>query len=187
MPINVPLFQWTSTIKIQLSVLGWYKADLIIISLKIILFSPRYSWKIAELALNVQQSFTPLYRLSFNLWFMITPLVLTPFLQARHYYWVHYQPQEEAEGVITTFHPLYIMNAWISVGTLLCVYDIFFSWYLNTWKLTSWTASQSAFLWAQTVRFFIWIIIHAWASREKEKNNTNINKNSENLHIFDFA
>ena len=106
--------------------LAQYKADIIIISLKIILFSPRYSWKIAELALNVQQSFTPLYRLSFNLWFMITPLVLTPFLQARHYYWVHYQPQEEAEGVITTFHPLHIMNAWISVGTLLYVWYFLF-------------------------------------------------------------
>jgi hypothetical protein len=46
------LFQWASTIKIQLSVLVWYNADLIIISLKINLFLPWYSWKIAELALN---------------------------------------------------------------------------------------------------------------------------------------
>jgi hypothetical protein len=39
------LFQWASTIKIQLSVLVWYKADLIIIiiSLKINLLSPWYS------------------------------------------------------------------------------------------------------------------------------------------------
>jgi hypothetical protein len=43
------LFQWTSTIKIQLSMLVLNKADLIIISLKINLFSPWYSWKIAEL------------------------------------------------------------------------------------------------------------------------------------------
>jgi hypothetical protein len=43
------LFQWVSTIKIQLSVLVQYKADLIIISLKINLFSPWYSWTIAEL------------------------------------------------------------------------------------------------------------------------------------------
>jgi hypothetical protein len=34
------LFQWVSIIKIQLSVLVWYKADLIIISLIINLFSP---------------------------------------------------------------------------------------------------------------------------------------------------
>ena len=46
------LFQWASTIKIQLSVLVWYKAVLIIISLKINLFSPWYSWQIAALALN---------------------------------------------------------------------------------------------------------------------------------------
>ena len=43
------LLQWTSTIKIQLSVLVLYKADLFIISLKITLFLPWYSWKIAEL------------------------------------------------------------------------------------------------------------------------------------------
>jgi hypothetical protein len=38
------LFQWDSTIKIQLSVLVYNKADLIIISWKINLFSPWYSW-----------------------------------------------------------------------------------------------------------------------------------------------
>jgi hypothetical protein len=47
---------WASTIQIQPSVLVWYKADLIIISLKINLFSPCYSWKIAELALNNNDS-----------------------------------------------------------------------------------------------------------------------------------
>jgi hypothetical protein len=46
------LFQWASPIKSQLNVLVLYKAELIIISLKIHLFSPWYSWKIAELALN---------------------------------------------------------------------------------------------------------------------------------------
>jgi hypothetical protein len=51
------LFQWASTIKIQLSLLVYYKADLINISLKINLFSPWYSWKIAELALNNNHSF----------------------------------------------------------------------------------------------------------------------------------
>ena len=40
------------TIKIQLSVLVYYKADLVIISLKINLFSSWYSRKIAELPLN---------------------------------------------------------------------------------------------------------------------------------------
>jgi hypothetical protein len=45
--------------KIQLSVLVWYKADLIIIPLKINLFSPWYSWKIAELVLNNNHSLTP--------------------------------------------------------------------------------------------------------------------------------
>ena len=52
------LFQWASTIKIQLSMLVEYKADLIIISLKINKFSPWYSWKIAELAINNNQSLT---------------------------------------------------------------------------------------------------------------------------------
>ena len=46
MSIHGLLFQWASTIKIQLSVLVWYKTDLIIISLKINLFLAWYSWKI---------------------------------------------------------------------------------------------------------------------------------------------
>jgi hypothetical protein len=40
------------------------KADLIIISLKINLFSPWYSWKIAELALNNNHSLTHMLNLS---------------------------------------------------------------------------------------------------------------------------
>jgi hypothetical protein len=44
------LFQWASTIKFQL--------NLITISLKINLFSPWYSWKIAELVLNKNHSLT---------------------------------------------------------------------------------------------------------------------------------
>ena len=56
MSIRRLLFQWTSTIKIQLSVLVWYKVDLIIILLKINLFSPWYSWEIAELVLNNNHS-----------------------------------------------------------------------------------------------------------------------------------
>ena len=54
MSIRGLLFQWASTIKIQLSVLVYtqYKADFIIISLKINLISPWYSWKIAEIVLN---------------------------------------------------------------------------------------------------------------------------------------
>ena len=51
-------FQWASNIKSQLSVLVYNKEDLIIISLKINLFSPLYSWKIAELALNNNHSLT---------------------------------------------------------------------------------------------------------------------------------
>ena len=35
-----------------------YRANLVIISLKINLFSPWYSWKIAELALNNNNSLT---------------------------------------------------------------------------------------------------------------------------------
>jgi hypothetical protein len=46
------LFQWASTIKIQLSVLVCNKEVLIIISLKINLFSSWYSWKIAALNNN---------------------------------------------------------------------------------------------------------------------------------------
>jgi hypothetical protein len=52
------LFQWASTIKIQLSMLVKNKSDLIIISLKTNLFSPWYGWKIAELALNNTHSLT---------------------------------------------------------------------------------------------------------------------------------
>jgi hypothetical protein len=52
MSISGLLFQWVSTIKIQLSMLVKCKADLVIISLKINLFLPWYSWKIAELVLN---------------------------------------------------------------------------------------------------------------------------------------
>ena len=48
MSIRRRLFQWASTIKIQLSLLVLYKTDLII-SLKINMFSPWYSWKISEL------------------------------------------------------------------------------------------------------------------------------------------
>ena len=59
MSIRGMLFQWASTINIQLSVLVLYIADLIIISLKINLLSPWYSWKIAELALHYI-SLTPL-------------------------------------------------------------------------------------------------------------------------------
>ena len=57
------LFQWASTKQIQLSVLVWYKANHIIISLKINMFSPLYSWKIAELALNNNHSLTHLINL----------------------------------------------------------------------------------------------------------------------------
>jgi type III secretory pathway component EscS len=51
--------QAATTIKIQLGVLVYYNVDLIIISLKINLFSSWYSWKIAELALNNNHSLTP--------------------------------------------------------------------------------------------------------------------------------
>ena len=56
MSIRRLLFQWASTIKIQLSVLTWYKEDSIIISLQIYLYSPWYSWNIAELGLNSSHS-----------------------------------------------------------------------------------------------------------------------------------
>jgi hypothetical protein len=52
MSIRGLLFQCACIIQIQLSVLVYYKADLIIISLKINLSSPWYIWKFAELALN---------------------------------------------------------------------------------------------------------------------------------------
>ena len=52
------LFQWASTIKIQLSMLVYYIADLIIILLKINLLSSWYSWKIAEMALCNNHSLT---------------------------------------------------------------------------------------------------------------------------------
>ena len=55
------LFQSASTIKIKLIVSVGYKTDLIIISLKINLFSPWYSWKIAELALSNNHSLTQIW------------------------------------------------------------------------------------------------------------------------------
>ena len=46
-----PLYEWPSTIKIQLSMLVWYKTDIIIfISLNIT--SSWYNWSIAHLTLN---------------------------------------------------------------------------------------------------------------------------------------
>jgi len=61
------LFQWARTIKTNLSVLVLYKADLIIISLKINLFSPWYSWKFASLALNNNHSLTLIANISTNI------------------------------------------------------------------------------------------------------------------------
>jgi hypothetical protein len=58
MSIHRLLFQWASTIKIQLNVLVYYKEDFIIISMTINLHSPLCSWKIAELALNNNHSLT---------------------------------------------------------------------------------------------------------------------------------
>jgi hypothetical protein len=58
MSIHRLLFHWASTIKIHLSLLVWYKVDLIVISLKINLFWSWYSWKIAELMLNNNHSLT---------------------------------------------------------------------------------------------------------------------------------
>ena len=52
------LFQRARTINIHLIVLVKYKADLIIISLKINLFSPSYTWNIAKLTLNNNHSLT---------------------------------------------------------------------------------------------------------------------------------
>jgi hypothetical protein len=54
--IKIQLSEWASTIRIQLGVLVKYKADLIIISLKNNLFSPSYCWNIAELALSNNHS-----------------------------------------------------------------------------------------------------------------------------------
>jgi hypothetical protein len=58
MSIHRLLFHWAITIKIHLSLLVWYKVDLIVISLKINLFWSWYSWKIAELMLNNNHSLT---------------------------------------------------------------------------------------------------------------------------------
>ena len=52
MSIRGLLFQWASTMKIQLNVSVDYKVGLIVISLKFNVFSPWYIWQIDELALN---------------------------------------------------------------------------------------------------------------------------------------
>ena len=49
-------FQWASTIKILISVLVWYKVDIIIAISNCNLFSSWYSWKIAELAIKNNHS-----------------------------------------------------------------------------------------------------------------------------------
>ena len=63
MTIHRLLFQWASTLKNPAQHVGLNKADLIIISLKINLFSPWYSWKIAELALTNNHSLTDIQKL----------------------------------------------------------------------------------------------------------------------------
>jgi hypothetical protein len=56
------LFQWSSAIHIQFSVLFYNKAELIIIiSLTINLFSPWNSWQMVELALSNNHSLTDTY------------------------------------------------------------------------------------------------------------------------------
>jgi hypothetical protein len=47
----------SNTIKIQLNVLVWYKADLFVISLKFTCSGHNIAWKIAELVLNNNHSF----------------------------------------------------------------------------------------------------------------------------------
>jgi hypothetical protein len=57
------LFQWASTIKIQLSVFVHYKTNIILISIissKCNSFSSWYSWSIANLALNTNHSLSHL-------------------------------------------------------------------------------------------------------------------------------
>ena len=54
MSTMVVLFQWASTVEIQLSQVVLYKTDIIISS---ILFSPWYGWKIAHVVLNNNHSF----------------------------------------------------------------------------------------------------------------------------------
>ena len=65
-------FQRASTMNIQFSVLVYYKADLVIISLTINLFSPWHSWKIAELAL-------------------ITRWLTEPFLRSHSFYFLFFK------------------------------------------------------------------------------------------------
>jgi hypothetical protein len=69
MSIRGLLFQRTSTIQIQLSVLVKYKTDIIILSLIFNVFSPWYSWQIAELALNNNH---PLTHSLFSIWLVIS-------------------------------------------------------------------------------------------------------------------
>jgi hypothetical protein len=64
MSIRGLLFQWASTIQIQLSVLGWYKADFIIISLNINMLSRCHNIaEKAELELNNNHSLTQIWLL----------------------------------------------------------------------------------------------------------------------------
>jgi hypothetical protein len=68
MSVHGLLFRWATTIRVQLSVLVYNKANLIIISLNINLFSPCYSWKNPELALNNNHSLTHSLTHSLRLW-----------------------------------------------------------------------------------------------------------------------
>ena len=116
------LFRWASTIKIQLSV---YKGEFIIISLKTNLFSPWYSWKMAELALNNNHSLTHLiYSFLLPLWHLQNFLVYI------------LENFEDKKGV--SFHTnIYIYNIWSNthacvvyngkLNTFICSYAHLFS------------------------------------------------------------
>ena len=74
MSTMVVLFQWASTVEIQLSELVLYKANIIIINS--FLFSPWYSWKIAHVALNNNHSLHS-WQINQILWhFVISSFIL---------------------------------------------------------------------------------------------------------------
>jgi hypothetical protein len=91
------LFPWASTMKIQLNMLVWYKADLIIISLKINLFLPWYSWKIAELALNNNHTHLP----KAHVWYFChVSFIVIHHPSFSHFNLFFYKPLDQIESVI---------------------------------------------------------------------------------------
>jgi len=120
------LFQRASTIKIQLSMLVWYKADLIIISLKINLFSPWYSWKIAELTLNISRSLNlkHVYNITWN----------------KYPYIIRWWTCSMACYIYRLMHGLFRIWPVIKPRQVICIFTALFTWQSSLFQNLVWSS-----------------------------------------------